>query len=157
MPDGTGTEATGDQPPNADQQIDGQVAVINLLDNLPFFGNAARDAYASGGGGAGGTFQIASLAELDGLINQWQSLVDRMDESRQRLEQAVRHVQAPAQDTPSQTEAMATKDSINAAIDHNMIMREYAQGYVEKLQAARADYAGTESDNTSLVGHSDGD
>lgn len=156
MPDGTGTEAPGDQPPNADQQIDGQVAIINLLDNLPIFGNAARNAYASGGGGEGGTFQISSLAELDGLINQWQSLVDRMDESRGKLDQALRNIVPPADDAPSRSEAAATEDSIYAAIEHNLIMRDYAAAYVEKLKAARSDYAGTEGSNTTLVSNSDG-
>ena len=152
MPDGTGTE----QPPGADQQIDGQVAIVNMLDNLPFFGDAARNAYVSGGGGEGGKFEITSLAELDALIAQWQALVDRMDASRQLLLQAIRHVAPPAEDSPSQSEAMATEDSINAAIDHNMSMRDYAQGYVEKLTAARKDYAGTEASNASTVSRSDG-
>ncbi|GAA4414277.1 hypothetical protein ACFQV2_02170 [Actinokineospora soli] len=152
MPDGTGTEQT----PGSDQQIDGQVAIVNLLDALPFFGDAARNAYVSGGGGAGGKFEISSLAELDALIGQWESLVEQMDISRQKLQQASRHVQPPANDMPSRSEAKATLESITAAIDHNVSMRNYADAYVKKLKAARTDYAGTESDNAAAVNRSDG-
>lgn len=152
MPDGTGTEQT----PGSDQQIDGQVAIVNLLDALPFFGDAARNAYVSGGGGAGGKFEISSLAELDALIGQWESLVEQMDLSRDKLSGALQFVQPPADDAPSRSEASATQDSINAAIDHNMSMRDYAQAYVDKLKAARADYAGTEDANATNVANSDG-
>jgi hypothetical protein len=56
----------------------------------------------------------------------------------------------------SRREARATVDSINRAVDHNLAMSEYAQGYVDRLTASRHSYENTETHNTSNVQHSDG-
>jgi hypothetical protein len=154
MPDGTGAETTTEQEPTPDEQIDGQVTIVEVLERLPFLGDAARAAYSSGGGGDGGHFAISSLAELDALIARWEGIVEKIDTSGEKLDLALQHVQPPAKDGPSQTEAEKTRESLTAALDHNLIMREYAQTYVEKLRAARADYANTEDSNTFTVTNS---
>ncbi|MGW5050464.1 hypothetical protein [Actinokineospora sp. NPDC004072] len=154
MPDGTGTEPTNDQPPAPGDQIDQQVNLISVLERLPFLGPAATAMYSSGGGGEGGRFAISSLAELDALITRWQGILDKIDESRSKLDDALAHVLPPAEDGPSNFEAEKTKASLQAALEHNIVMADYAAGYIKKLQAARADYAGTESENTATVNNS---
>ncbi|GGS16228.1 MULTISPECIES: hypothetical protein [Actinokineospora] len=154
MPDGTGTEPTTDQPPAAGDQIDQQVNMITVLENLPFLGPAATAMYSSGGGGEGGRFAISSLAELDALIARWESILVKIDEGGSKLDDALAHVLPPAEDAPSNFEAERTKASLQAALDHNIVMSDYAKGYIEKLKAARADYAGTESENTATVNNS---
>ncbi|WP_285504763.1 hypothetical protein [Actinokineospora sp. NBRC 105648] len=106
--------------------------------------------FAAGGGG-GGQYQLASVAELDALIAQWQVIHDKIDSTGQKLRQARDLIEPPAADEMSRKEAQATVHSLNQARDHNVAMRKYATAYIDKLVAARQAYENTEQHNAAAL------
>ncbi|MBC6446791.1 hypothetical protein [Actinokineospora xionganensis] len=154
MPEGT-------EPGTVDQQLNAEVGmghvyntVAETIGKLPWVNTPAH--ITAGGGGEGGKFYIASVAELDSLIAQWTVIRDKIDTSGEKLQDAVFRVAPPADDEMSRKEAMATEESLTMAIEHNRAMRDYAEGYINKLIDARHRYENTEGHNTSAVKHSDG-
>lgn len=154
MPEGT-------EPGTVDQQLNAEVGmgrvyntVAETIGRLPWVNPPAH--LTTGGGGEGGKFYIASVTELDSLIAQWTIIRDKITVSGRRLTQAVHEVEPPANDEMSRKEAEATRASLERAIEHNVAMGDYAQGYIDKLTAARHSYENTEGHNTSAVQHSDG-
>ena len=109
------------------------------------------------GGGGGGQFVFADLAELDSVTAQWTAERDRIKEDNNRLAQAINLCNPPAEDTMSHYQADALKTSLTAARDHNQAMLDYAVGYIEKLAASRAAMAGTEHDNAARLRAADED
>ncbi|MGX7825601.1 hypothetical protein ACTG9Q_10965 [Actinokineospora sp. 24-640] len=133
-------------------EVDGHIAVartINAISRVLPFGPGAG--YTAGGGGEGGHFAISSLDELNALKTRWEVLVEKIDSAGEKLRMAADLVRPPAQDGPSEYEAGKTRLTLQAAIEHNQMMGLYAQGYVDKLTAAAADYAATEGDNTAGI------
>ncbi len=102
----------------------------------------------AGGGGAGGNFVFTDLAHLDSIIARWQSVRDRIEPHSQNLIDAARVVYPPADDLASQRQAEALVTSIIAAREHNVSVFQYTKSYVERLEAARAEYVATEESNT---------
>ncbi|MGH3860193.1 hypothetical protein [Actinokineospora sp.] len=142
--------------PNVDRQLEAEVAVgraVNAIDRI-VPGNVAP--LSAGGGGAGGQFRIASVVELDSIIAQWTVIRNKIDSSGDKLRRARDYVEPPAKDEMSAKEAKATRNSLETAIDHNIEMSKYAQGYIDKLTDARNRYQNTEGHNTATVQHSDG-
>lgn len=101
----------------------------------------------AGGGGAGGTYMFTDLEHLDSIIARWVAVRERIEPHSRKLEQAARAVHPPADDLPSQRQAEALVVSIEAAREHNQSVFTYAKGYVERLEAVRAEYVATEETN----------
>lgn len=104
----------------------------------------------SGGGGQGGTYLFANLAELDRLIAKWEAVRTRISVTGNNIGMAAEWVRPPADDDSSVRQAKALASSLNAAVEHNKKMFEYASGYIDKLNVTRAQYA---ADDQAGVGH----
>ncbi len=103
------------------------------------------------GGGGGGQFVFADLAELDSITAQWTAERDRMRIDGQTIRDAIQMCNAPAEDMMSHFQANRLKDSLTEAWNHNQAMFNYADGYVNKLEATRQSMAKTEQDNIARL------
>ena len=103
------------------------------------------------GGGGGGQFVFADLAELDSVTAQWRAERERVQQDGQKLTEALALCNPPADDMMSHFQASSLKNSLSAALEHNKAMFDYADGYVQKLEASRASMATTEHDNTAKL------
>lgn len=103
-------------------------------------GNAGYAITGSGGGGSGGNYVFANLAELDAIITQWAEMRDAIQADGVRLAQAQTLIRPPAHDTMSERQPAAVNRSLDKALAHNATMRAYASSYIEKLSAARERY-----------------
>jgi len=112
--------------------------------------------FAVGGGGAGGSYVFADLAELDGLIAEWTTIRNGVQADGRRLIRAIRLIEPPAKDLMSQFQASALKESLTKAQKHNAAMAAYANSYIEKLRAARAQYAAGDEQNAEQLRRVDG-
>lgn len=95
--------------------------------------------------GGEGKYVFADLDELDGVIAEWAGLHNRIKKHGIKLSQAVSLISAPARDQVSQVHATYTQESLTKAVVHNDAMRQFARSYLDKLTAARAQYAESES------------
>jgi hypothetical protein len=114
-------------------------------------GQAGHGVTGSGGGGADGRYVFASLAELDGLISEWQALQARIKSRGEKLGRAIDLIAPPADDVMSRLQAAAAVASLQKAEEHRKAMEYYAAGYVKKLEAARTDYAVADMDGEAAV------
>jgi hypothetical protein len=114
-------------------------------------GQAGYAITGSGGGGAGGQYVFASLAELDGVIAEWEALRDRIRGRGAMLSRAVSVIEPPADDLMSRLQANTAARSLERAQEHRQAMEDYATGYVEKLRAARTQYSATDSNNAAQL------
>ncbi|MFL6143206.1 MAG: hypothetical protein ACJ72N_15250 [Labedaea sp.] len=114
-------------------------------------GQAGYAITGSGGGGAGGQYVFASLAELDGLITDWEALRDRIRDRDVKFRRAISLIAPPADDLMSRLQAKGVVGSLVKAQAHNLAMFTYADGYVTKLKAAHAQYAAIDADNAALI------
>ncbi|WP_091453922.1 hypothetical protein [Actinokineospora iranica] len=138
-----------------DQQIDLEVAVTTFAESVPrLFG--AQPEIVAGGGGEGGHYNITSLDEFESLIRRWQDVRDKIEDSGKKLGVAAQIVEPPADDQASTDQAAATVASLEEAVRHNTAMWTYAQGYIDKLTAARDAYAATEGGNADALRLGDG-
>jgi hypothetical protein len=112
-------------------------------------GQAGYAITGSGGGGAGGQYVFASLEDLDEIIADWEALRDRIQVRGRKLRQAIGLIESPAEDIMSRLQANTAVRSLEKAEEHRLAMENYAAGYVEKLRAARAQYAETDADNAA--------
>lgn len=138
-----------------EQQVGMQISIGKVKDWVG--GVFGRDWESEvGGGGAGGEYVFADLAELDEIIKQWEAQRDAIRADGDQIRQAIGFVMPPADDEMSVRQADATTDSLNRLLEHNTAMFDYAQAYVEKLKAARGHTAATDSDNASTLTRTDG-
>lgn len=114
-------------------------------------GQAGYAITGSGGGGAGGRYVFASLEELDDIIADWEALHDRIRNRAAKLKRAIGLIEPPAEDIMSRLQANTAVRSLEKAEAHRQAMENYARNYVEKLRAARAQYAGTDADNAARL------
>jgi len=108
------------------------------------------------GGDKGGNYVFADLAELDGIIAEWVNIRDGVESDRHKLEQAQQMIKPPAKDLMSQLQPGAVRESLGKAIKHNKAMWTYADGYVQRLQAAREQYVAAEEENVARLRGVDG-
>ncbi len=101
--------------------------------------------------GGEGNYVFADLEELDGIIAEWSAIRDRIESRRHKLAQAYGLITPPAEDVMSRLHAGYTRGSLKKALDHNDAMRAYAKAYVEKLTAAREQYAATDTQAATVV------
>jgi hypothetical protein len=103
------------------------------------------------GGGGGGQFVFADLAELDSITTQWKAERDRIRNDGQTLSEAIQLCNPPAPDTMSHYQATRLRKSLTEAWNHNQAMFNYATGYVQKLEASRSSMADTEQNNSARL------
>lgn len=114
-------------------------------------GQAGYIVTGSGGGGAGGQYVFANLEELDGIIAEFEALHARIKDRGVRLQRAIGMITPPAEDVMSRLQAGAAVQSLWKADEHRGAMEAYAATMIEKLRAARAEYAATDADNADQV------
>ena len=106
--------------------------------------------------GAGGSYMFADLAELDEIIARWINVRDGVQTDGDKLFQAQQLIVPPAQDFMSRLQPLAMNNSLDKALEHNAAMAAYADGYVQKLQAARAQYAAEDEESVERMRRVDG-
>jgi hypothetical protein len=114
-------------------------------------GQAGYVITGSGGGGTGGQYMFASLAELDGIITAWETLRDRIGAREEKFRRAISLISPPAEDIMSRLQAQTTLQSLKKAQEHNQAMYTYADGYVTKLKTSRSQYASNERGSAALL------
>lgn len=139
-------------PPPPNEQIQNEISTGKVWDWLGGLFGSEWDTPA-GGGGTGGQFMFASLAELDGVITQWKAERDAIDADGMKIMQAIGFISPPAGDTMSVGQADATRTSLDALYKHNRAMFDYADGYIKKLEASRASIANIEHSNKTRLGN----
>jgi hypothetical protein len=100
--------------------------------------------HEAGGGGTGGQFMFANLAELDGVIAAWQRECDGIRADGLAIEEAMKTVARPAQDLMSIGMTSTSKTSLAAMKSHCDAMLTYTEEYLAKLRASRTQMATTE-------------
>ena len=110
---------------------------------------------ASGGGGAGGSYVFADLDHLDRIIGRWRSIRDDIINDNFIVSNVLRVIMSPADDNPSVTQARAASTSLSSGQVHNQAMVDYANGFIEKLEATRAQYAAAENNSTEAMQNAD--
>ena len=155
MPDASTSDPQGQPSIPADQQIDQQISLGNVVDRLGSMFGADWETPA-GGGGTGGQFMFASIAELDAVIAQWETELEAIRADGITINDAAGFVQAPAEDDMSVGQADATRQSLIKLREHNVAMRGYAEEYVKKLKASRASMVNTDQGNEAQLRNADG-
>jgi hypothetical protein len=146
--------AANEPPPSPEDQIKQQInlgAVAGWLGDL--FG--ADWGKQAGGGGTGGQYMFADLNELNGVITQWETELEAIKKDGQAIRQAAALVEAPAQDGMTIAQAEVTRTSLTTLREHNDAMRDYAQGYLDKLRASRDSIANNEANNVGTIKSAD--
>jgi hypothetical protein len=148
VPDGTSTDT---DPGTPEEQINTTVATVSLFETIsrtmaPVLGLLGADAPTPeiGGGGGAGAYMFASLDELDGVIQQWQDLVDEIKADQGNIESAVVQAAQPAGDDVSSDNFRESSDVVKEMQKHNEQLLVYAEHYVVKLKECRAQMATTE-------------
>lgn len=103
------------------------------------------------GGGGVGQFVFADLAELKSVTDQWKVERDRIQQDNDEIRGAIGLCGPPAEDVMSVYQADALKKSLTEAWKHNQTMLDYADQYVQKLEASRKAMVGTEQDNAAKL------
>lgn len=155
MPDGTSTGSSTTDPGTPEDQINSTVQTASLFDTVSralspimgFIGNPLPATYDTGGGGAGGSYMFASLDELDGVIAQWQDLVDDIKADQGNIESAVMQANWPAGDSVSDQNYRQSSDVVQAMRKHNEKLLVYAEHYLVKLKECRTQMSTTEQGN----------
>lgn len=152
MPDAGTTDQQGQPPPPPpDKQIDQEISLGKVFEGLGKLFGAGGWETTAGGGGQGGQFMFASLADLDAVITQWETQLDAIQKDGLAISQAALNIGPPAEDGMSRGQANATKGSLLKLKEHNDAMRDYAVEYIKKLKASRASMANTEHGNESQM------
>ncbi|MGQ0838898.1 hypothetical protein [Actinokineospora sp.] len=157
MPDVAGAPEPTEVVPGvaAERQVEVQIALGRVKNWVGGLFGREWDTTV-GGGGAGGEYQFADLAELDEITTLWRHEYDAIYADGLRIRQAIQLVRAPAEDEMSTGQARAFADSLERLYEHNKAMLAYADGYLTKLRAAREQMAATEDANTSALRTIDG-
>ncbi|GLY64358.1 hypothetical protein [Amycolatopsis taiwanensis] len=100
-------------------------------------------AQATPGSGSGYHFDAETIAQR---IKDWQKVVDDITRDRFELEGAIRFANPPSPDKPALQNAQKTRESIQAAIDQNIAMRQYAQAWLDALHKANGTYVEHDQD-----------
>jgi hypothetical protein len=111
----------------------------------------------SGGGGAGGQYVFADLAELTAILTEAEAILDEIRLDWQDLRQARQLVRPPAQDVMSRAEARITAQSLDEAVRHNIAMADYMAAELAKLRACRDAYVSSGEESAARLRKVDGD
>jgi len=137
VPDGaTGEDQQNEDPGTPEEQINQEVAVSQVTGWLSgLLGTNWQQ--SSGGGGEGGQFMFANLAELDAVINAWRDEIDAMIADQDQIRSAQAVVDSPAGDSMSRFHTSAVKQTLDALGTHSDQLFRYAEEYLMKLVKTR--------------------
>jgi hypothetical protein len=146
VPDGTNAESTGTEnqdPGTPADQVNAEVSREGVLGwwQTLFGQDPTQGQYQAGGGGQGGQFMFADVAELDSVIKQWEDERDGIKADRQTISDAYYSINEPASDVMSRAQASASRDSLANMYQHSDAMLRYAENYIAKLKASRQQMA----------------
>ncbi|MEV4598268.1 hypothetical protein AB0K15_12745 [Amycolatopsis sp. NPDC049253] len=113
------------------------------------FGDVSSRGPVYGGGGGGGSFEMEP-AELDAVIGLWEDQLTKITADGVKIRSIVDALKAPGSDAASTGFVSSGVDSLSALQDQNASMRQYVQGYVEKLKAAKDETVATDQANAEL-------
>ncbi|GAB3565761.1 hypothetical protein GCM10027445_11550 [Amycolatopsis endophytica] len=103
-------------------------------------------------GGAGYSFDPDQIAAL---IPKWEEFRDNIRDDYLKLQEAAAQVIAPSPDQPAIQNATQTLASVQAAIEHNRAMLNYAQSWIDNLKKANGTYTQQDQEATrGLYGNS---
>lgn len=159
MPDGTSVDPGATAPGTPEEQIRNTATGVSLFETvskamspiLGIFGAADAPGRTTGGGGGGGAYMFASIEELDGVIKQWQDLVDEIKADNVNVDHAVSRIDRPAGDDVSAANYRRASETVTAMQKHNNVLLEYAAHYQAKLEDCRAQMATTEQGNQTRM------
>lgn len=113
------------------------------------FGDVSSRGPVYGGGGGGGSFEMEP-AELDTVIGLWEDQLTKITADGRKITEIVTALKAPGKDPASSGYASTGGDSLRALQEQNDSMRQYVQGYLEKLKAAKDKTVATDRANAEL-------
>lgn len=122
-----------------------RVRVFNARFNPFYDGSATATTTMHGGGNSGGGYRF-DAETIKSKITQWEQLLDDLSNDGRGLMVARQAAQPPSDDTPAKKQVNATWQSIDKALDHNLKMQQYAQGYIDKLRQANGTYVPHDQD-----------
>jgi hypothetical protein len=139
-PQNSGAEETEEDPGTPAEQVQLEIAAAQAAGVLPsIFGFGGP--HEAGGGGTGGQFMFADLAELDGVITEWETERDGIEADRDAIDVAMGLIAEPAGDMMSAGLTSTSKQSLEAMKNHSGAMLDYANEYLNKLYASRQQMA----------------
>ncbi len=140
VPDGTNADdtGTGNQDPGTPaDQVNTTIVTQNVVGWWRSLFGGDPTQYQAGGGGKGGQFMFASVDELNGVIKQWETMRDDIQDDKDKIADAYFKIKAPAGDVMSQGQASASRDSLANLWQHSDAMLKYADNYITKLYESR--------------------
>jgi hypothetical protein len=150
VPDGDTNTGTDPLPP-ADQ-VNLEISTGRVMEWLGgLFGTDWQT--TAGGGGTGGQFMFANVAELDSVISQWKDQREAIYADGVKIRQAMDVIVAPAGDAMSGGMANSATTSLDVLFRHNQEMRKYADAYIQKLEASRMSMANTDLSGKTTIGN----
>ncbi|WP_326835940.1 hypothetical protein VSH64_13580 [Amycolatopsis rhabdoformis] len=112
------------------------------------FGDVPGPVYGGAGAG-GGTFEMEP-AELDAVIGLWEDQLTKITADGRKIVDIIAALKPPGQDSASSGYASTGSDSLRALQEQNDSMRQYVQGYLTKLKAAKDKTVATDQANAEL-------
>lgn len=100
---------------------------------------------AAPGSGSGYHFDAETIAQR---IKDWKQVLDDIKTDQLGLEAAWQSANPPSPDRPAFDNVQATRTSIQAAIQQNRAMQQYAQEWIAALQKANGTYVETDHDTS---------
>lgn len=141
-----------DEPPPPGEQVDAEITSAEVREWLGgIFGFGTAPEHESGGGGAGGQFMFADVAELDSVITQWNTQRDEIQADQDRIISAYHEIAEPAGDEMSRGQADASRESLLNMWKHNFQMMQYTDNYIMKLGLARGDMVAQDVDAETVM------
>lgn len=93
--------------------------------------------------GGGYTFDPATIADR---ITDWEQVLHDIRNDANQLREAQRQANPPSADQPALKNAQDTAASIQAAIDQNTAMQQYARQWIDALRKANGTYVAHDQD-----------
>lgn len=145
-------EGQENEPPPPGDQVDAEITSTEVREWLGgIFGFGTAPEHESGGGGAGGQFMFADVAELDAVVTQWNTQRDEIQADQDKIIAAYHDIAEPAGDEMSQGQADASRKSLLNMWKHNFQMLQYADNYIQKLGLARGDMVAQDEDAETVM------
>lgn len=161
--DGRVDLTASDREKQAQTEIGTEIAVNRVLAAtqamFPTPGGAQPAQIAAATSGPGGyRFDPQTISDR---IKDWQEVLDEIKKDEVELRAAWQSANPPSPDKPAAKNAQATRTSIQAAIDQNFAMQEYANKWIDTLRKANGTYVdhdhdiskGLQAGNSSTDGH----
>lgn len=110
-------------------------------------GSRWESGIAAGIGGGGGGFRFPSEEELGAIIIKWEDELEEIVKDRDDIDYAIDALVPPGEDSVSKAYTGDVVNLIRTLVEQNDTMRDYAEGYIEKLKEAKRAHAGQEDAN----------